>query len=256
MIEIIKNPNSSDALKFINNYHKLKSDKTFLMIIGKCMVNYHGRAKSILDWGERIIMIKQDGNILVHQPIMREPINWQPSGSRSYFNIENRQLILRSNHNHPPEKMKIIFKNIKLIIATSLYDKSNLIITGMETDIVNDIINNPDIIEKGLRINKREKHVKSGLIDLFGHDKNHKPVVIEVKRSIATISSVHQLRMYVKDIKKNIKKAEVRGILCAPHIPDMVKNLLADNDLEWKEVERRIIIPDDFQKTLKDFSFK
>ena len=31
--------------------------------------------------------------------------------------------------------------------------------------------------------------VKSGMIDLFGYDTNHVPVVIEVKRSLANISA-------------------------------------------------------------------
>ena len=85
------------------------------------------------------------------------------------------------------------------------------------------------------------------------YDKNHIPVVIEVKRSLANISAVHQLRMYVSDIKKNVDNANVRGILCAPRIPDMVKKLLSDYNLEWQEVERRVILPDDFQKTLREF---
>ena len=109
------------------------------------------------------------------------------------------------------------------------------------------------MIEKGLRITKKEKSVKSGSIDLFGYDKNHVPVIIEVKRSIATISAVHQLRMYVSDIKKDVKDAKVRGILCAPRVPDMAKKLLAEYDLEWCEVERRVVLPDDKQKTLKEF---
>jgi hypothetical protein len=33
----------------------------------------------------------------------------------------------------------------------------------------------------------------------------------------------------------------------------MVKKLLADYGLEWQEVERKIILPDDFQKTLKEY---
>ena len=57
----------------------------------------------------------------------------------------------------------------------------------------------------------------------------------------------------LKLIKKDIKEATVRGILCAPRVPDMVKKLLSDYELEWKEVERQIILPDDYQKTLKDF---
>jgi hypothetical protein len=30
----------------------------------------------------------------------------------------------------------------------------------------------------------------------------------------------------------------------------MVKNLLSDYGLEWQEVERKIVMPDDYQKTL------
>ena len=217
------------------------------------MVDYRGRAQSLLDWGERIIMIKQDGNVLVHRPEMREPVNWQPSGTTTTFHQKKNQFIIRSNHTKPPEKMKIIFRTIKTIIATTLKDTAHLAIAGMELDVVNQIVCEPTIIEEGLRISKREKQVKSGMIDLYCYDKNHTPTIIEVKRSIANISAVHQLRMYVSDVKKDVKKANVRGILCAPKIPDMVKHLLTDYDLEWKEVERKVILPDDFQKTLKDF---
>jgi RecB family endonuclease NucS len=254
LINDILNPDSSDALKFIEKYHKSKADKTFLMLIGDCMIDYHGRARSFLDWGERIIMIKQDGAVLVHQPIMREPVNWQPTGSKTEFKVKSDNLILRSRHKSPPEKMKITFRNLKLITATSLRDKAKLVISGMETDVVNEIISNPEIIEKGLRISKREKHVKSGMIDLFGYDINHTPVIIEVKRSLANISAVHQLRMYVNDIKKDVDAANVRGILCAPKVPVMVKNLLSDYRLEWQEVDRKVVMPDDYQKTLKEFS--
>ena len=254
MIHDILNPKSSDAMKFIEKYHKSKADKTLLLLIGDCMIDYRGRARSFLDWGERVIMIKQDGAVLVHQPIMREPVNWQPTGSKTEFKAKDDHLILRSHHKSPPEKMKITFRNLKLITVTSLRDKAKLVISGMETDVVNEIISNPNIVEEGLRINKREKHVKSGMIDLFGYDVNHTPVVIEVKRSLANISAVQQLRMYVNDIKKDVDEANVRGILCAPHVPDMVKKLLADYGLEWQEVERRVVLPDDFQKSLKEFS--
>ena len=253
MLKTILNPTSKDSLTFIEKRHKSKAEKTMLLLIGDCMVDYRGRARSILDWGERIVMIKQDGNVLVHQPEMREPVNWQPSGTTTEFQVENNSLVIRSRHSHPPEKMKITFRNLKMIVATSLRDKAEFVIAGMETDVVNQIISEPDTIEEGLRISKREKQVKSGMIDLFGYDKEHTPTVIEVKRSVANISAVHQLRMYVTDIKKDVDEANVRGILCAPHVPDMVKNLLSDYDLEWREVERKIVLPDDFQKTLKDF---
>lgn len=246
-------PSVSNALHFIKIHHTSKSEKTMLLVIGECIVDYQGRARSLLDWGERLVIIKQDGTILVHQPVMREPVNWQPTGSITEFKIKDGFFIINCKHLRHAEKMKIKFRQLKLVTATSLIDRANLIITGMEIDIVNQIINNPNIIEDGLRIVKREKPVKIGIIDLYGFDKKHIPVVIEVKRSLATISSVHQLRMYVKAIKRNKKEPKVRGILCAPRIPDMVKRLLEEQELEWREVKRKVILPDNHQKTLKEF---
>jgi len=249
----ILKPDIKDAFEFIDDNYVFKPDKTVLIIIGNCMIDYQGRAKSLLDWGERILILKQDGTVLVHRPIMREPVNWQPSDTKTKFKIEKDKLMVNSFHKNPNEKMKIIFKKVKSIQSVSLIDKGKLLISGMEIDVVNDIVKNPKMIEEGLRICKREKQVKSGLIDLFGYDKENIPVVIEVKRSQATISSVHQLRMYVNDLKKDIDDVKIRGILCAPHIPVMIKNLLKDYDLEWNVVERKMVLPYDNQKTLKEF---
>jgi endonuclease len=252
-METVRDPEYDKALAFIQKHHQKKPEKTFLQLIGECKVEYDGRAKSFLDWGQRIVMIKQDGNVLVHQPVMREPINWQPSGSKTSFSVEDAKFIVRSRHTNPSEKMKISFRKIFLITIAQLTDTAQLKIVGMEADVVNQIISNPDCIEEGLRIQKREKQVKSGMIDLFGYDAQHTPVIIEVKRSLATISAVHQLRMYVNDIKHESDHAEVRGILCAPRVPDMVKHLLVDYGLEWQEIERKVVMPDDFQKSLKEF---
>ncbi len=218
------------------------------------MVKYQGRAKSFLDWGERIAMIKQDGTILIHQPILREPANWQPGGSKITFTIEKEHLILNSINSNPVEKMKVYFKSISFILVTSLRDQAKIILSGMENDLVNYILLNPDCIEEGFRIKKREKSVRSGSIDLFGYDKNHTPVVVEVKRGLANMNAVHQLRMYVKDIKKDRDNVNVRGILCAPKIPDMVRNLLTDYGLEWREISYPTMLPDEHQKTLEEFS--
>lgn len=252
-INIIQYPSASHAKSFVKKHHQKKPEKTVLQLIGTCTVDYQGRAKSFLDWGDRIIILKQDGNLMVHQPTLREPINWQPAGSITEFTVKNNMFILKSRHRKPPEKMTISFKEIFSALVCSLKDNAELKIAGMEADVVNHIIENPSCIEEGLRIHKQEKQVNSGMIDLFAYDKNHTPVIIEVKRSLATISNVHQLRMYVNDIQHESEKSIVRGILCAPRIPDMIKNLLIDYNMEWKEVEHEIVLPDDQQKTLKEF---
>ena len=232
MIKNIINPNSSQSLKF---------------------VNYNGRAKSFLDWGQRFIIIKKDNTIIIHRPKMREPVNWQPQNSKINFLKEKNNFVINSLNPKCNEKMKIVFKKIDLIISSNIKDNAKLIISGMEKDIVNQILKNPSIIEEGIYISKKEKKVKSGLIDLYGFDKNHTPVIIEVKRSQATISSVHQLRTYVNDIKRDSKNIKIRGILCAPKIPEMIKTLLSEYDLESKEIKREVILYDDNQKTLNEY---
>ena len=126
MFKNIVNPLSSDALAFIEKYHRSKPDKTLLLLVGNCMVDYRGRARSLLVWGERVVMIKQDGTVLVHRPVMREPVNWQPTGSKTDFSVKDEQLILRSRHTNPPEKMKIIFLSLKMVVVSSLSDNANL----------------------------------------------------------------------------------------------------------------------------------
>jgi len=74
LLKNIHNPTTSDALSFIEKYHKSKPDKTMLLLVGDCMVDYHGRARSLLDWGERMVMIKEDGTVLVHGTVTYMPL--------------------------------------------------------------------------------------------------------------------------------------------------------------------------------------
>ena len=57
MMYNILNPDLEQSLEFLNKYYKLKPKKNLILIIGDCIIKYNGRAKSFLDWGQRIIMI-------------------------------------------------------------------------------------------------------------------------------------------------------------------------------------------------------
>jgi RecB family endonuclease NucS len=69
---------------------------------------------------------------------MREPVNWQPTVASP--NSKQRMMPhSQCRHLKPPEKMKVIFRQLKLVTATSLVDRANLVIAGMEIDVVNQI---------------------------------------------------------------------------------------------------------------------
>ena len=61
-------------------------------------------------------------------------------------------------------------------------DDQPLRITGAEADIADRIMRDPSVIEEGLRITDREKQTRSSAIDLYYVDRDHIPVIIEIKR--------------------------------------------------------------------------
>ena len=51
--------------------------KSLVILVGLMEVFYEGRAASSLGEGERLLIVKQDGSMLVHRPMGYEPVNWQ-----------------------------------------------------------------------------------------------------------------------------------------------------------------------------------
>ena len=49
--------------------------KMVVLVAGRCRVQYVGRAKSNLEPGERILIIKADGSLLVHRSVGYEAVN-------------------------------------------------------------------------------------------------------------------------------------------------------------------------------------
>ena len=117
------------------------------------------------------------------------------------------------------------------------------------------IMCDPSVIEDGLRITYREKQTRSCAIDLYGIDRDHTPAIIEIKRSQLTPSAVLQLKAYVLDHqRRHTENVRVRGILCAPNIPVMIRTLLTENELEWIVFKYELEQADDAQSTLEEFT--
>jgi len=230
-----------------------RNHNSLLLILGECQVKFNGRAKSFLDYGERLVIVKKDGAVLVHRSKGCDAINWQPPGTKTSIILDNKQLVLSSYRNNPPEQMQIRFRDIMMVIHSALKDKVSLKLTGMESDYVEMVKKDPSVIEDGLRIIGKERRTNSGAIDLYGMDKNNIPVIIELKRGTAGISAVYQLESYVNDLKKKNQNVKVRGILCAPRASSMVHNLLVERGLEYKSYRCRFLLKNENQRTLMDF---
>jgi len=222
--------------KYVDVLRNAISKKELVIIIGSCSVDYIGRGESKLTDGERIVIIKRDGALLIHRPEGFSPVNWQPDTSLIEVKYVDGKLIIRAIRDNPREQVVIYFNHIDVVIHGKLIDQGEFIMY-MDESVMSDILfEHPELIEDGLRIVEKEKPIEGGYIDLFGFDKNNNPVIIELKKVTATREAVLQLYNYVKayELKTGVKP---RGILIAPSFNPTAIEALNKLKLEWKEID-------------------
>jgi endonuclease len=194
----------------------------------KCTVHYSGRAESYLEKGDRVVIIKADNTILVHQPKGNNPINYMKQETSHKFATKNGKLQLRCSHLSNKEFMDVIISRMYFFNTHKLEDGRTITVSGTEKDMSDMLYEHPDMIEKGFTPISREEQTKYGFIDVFGYDKENILTVVECKRFKADLSAVSQLRRYVGRIKKLKGVEHVRGILAAPKITSNAKKMLED----------------------------
>jgi endonuclease len=207
----------------------LQTNKTILLGV-ECSVNYSGRAETFLPRGERVIMIKSDNTLLIHQPQGRNPINYMRDNTSHRVDVEGSKLVLKSQNLPAKEFIDVAIDKIHFLQTASLRDGQKIQLSGNEKDMADMLAGNLDIVEKGLRLVSQEEQTKYGFIDLLCFDQEYNLVVIECKRYKADFNAVQQLRRYVEkvSVSKGVKQEAVRGILVSPDITPNALKMLTD----------------------------
>jgi RecB family endonuclease NucS len=207
-----------------------------VILVGNCWVNYKGRANSKLEPGERILMIKEDGSVLVHRPIGYEPVNWQPAGCIFQTRVKGKILRVRAVRYKPSESVSISFDRVFFVSVMKLIDNGIFSLHASESDMQRAILVDPSLLEAGFEPISYEKKVEPGFVDVYGVDKNGRLVVVELKRRTAGKSAAIQLAKYI-DFVKTMANRELRGILVAPSLAKGVQTILTSLGLEFKALE-------------------
>jgi len=232
-VSVCSNPNLVDAVKVIQN--GLAKGET-ITISGCCRVNYSGRASSTLGLGERIIIVKADGSVLVHRPVGYEPVNWQPSGCLVNAEIVDGELKVRAVRLQPREVVSIFFTKVYLVSSIKLIDDGDFTLFVSEQQMREAILSEPSMVEVGFRVLSVERPMEeAGFTDIIGEDSSGNLVVIEIKRSSAGKDAVLQLKRYMESIQKTLNRP-VRGIIVAPSLRKGSQGLLATLNLEFKSI--------------------
>ncbi|MFC1647924.1 endonuclease NucS [Nanoarchaeota archaeon] len=218
-----------------------------------CSIKYSGRAESLLKRGDRIIIIKGDNTLLVHQPENSSPVNYMKAGTSYNFENKDDNLLLKAIKDK--EYMDIEVFKIYNFMSQKLDDGLALELVGTEADMSDMIKQEPEIISNDFKPLSREEHTKFGFIDVFGHDGKGNLVLIECKRYNAGLDAVQQLRRYVEKIKDAKGVDKIRGIIASPTISPNAEAMLKKWGFEWISVNppKRLEKYNQDQKSLGEF---
>ncbi|MBW2990402.1 endonuclease NucS [Candidatus Woesearchaeota archaeon] len=203
-----------------------------------CEVNYSGRAEAFLARGDRMIIVKSDNTLLVHQPEGGNPINYMRPKSKVALENFEKHLVLKARNLESKDYIDVEIFRVYNFMNHKLEDGIKQELAGNEKDMSDMIKAKPELISKDFKPLSREEHTKFGFIDVFGHDKKGNIVIVECKRYTASLQCVTQLRRYVEKIKelKGLKATQVKGILASPKISPNAKEMLEKWKFKWVEV--------------------
>lgn len=229
----IKDPTLEEAASIIR---RSLSAQRLLILVGNCRVEYKGRASSTLDWGQRVLVVKSDGSVLVHRPSGYEPVNWQPSKCMFRVEADAESLLIVAARPQQKETLSLFFDRILSVDSYDLVDRGDFNLYVSEEQMKEAILARPELVENGFRPIGSEKNLgEAGFTDIVGEDSNGNLVVVEIKRNPAGRDSVLQLNRYIDSIKKNLGRG-LRGIIVAPELKKGTQGLLASMSLEFKAI--------------------
>lgn len=203
----------------------------------ECEVDYSGRAEAHLPIGERLIVIKADNTLLVHQPEGNAPVNYMKPETKHSVVEREGSLILQSQNSPLQEYLDIKMTKVHFVNSAPLKDGQKIKIIGTEKDMSEMIYNNPSLIADDFKPLSMEEHTKYGFIDVFGYDSAKNLVIVECKRYNADLSAVTQLRRYVEKMKRLRGIETVKGIIAAPKITANALGMLEDWGFKFVAVE-------------------
>ena len=229
----LRDPGPDQLASFLDEH--LRAGDALVQVVSECEVLYSGRAASVAEAGDYLVIVKQDGSVQVHSHRSVKPVNWQPHTDDLFVGVEDGVAVLRAERFNPSEMVRVAFLAPALAQALELRESGGFVLMGSEAEMQQALARHPEVIEPGLEVLHRELPTEVGGIDLFARDAEGALVVVELKRSKANQEAVHQLSRYVDSVRRLVPDA-VRGILAAPAVTAPALNQLGSLGLEFREV--------------------
>lgn len=200
-----------------------------------CSISYSGRTGSDLAEGDRLVILKEDGCVLVHRRTNYQPVNWQPPGCVFQTQISESKLIVKAIRPSPLETLTLRIDRVDFLGTVQLDDSAKFQLHSSEEEMQKAILAEPDLVEPGLQIVDFEKKVVPGFVDVYAIDSQGNTVVIEIKKDSAGSSAVKQLAEYLKYIQAPAGR-RLRPIIVAPSLAKGVLPMVKKMGFEFRRL--------------------
>lgn len=202
------------------------------IVVADCTVNYAGRLAAHLPRATRLIIIKADGSLLVHAEAgAYKPLNWM--NAPNHLVEESGRWFLT---NGKGEQLTIDLHEIHMDTTVELGEDPGLQKDGVEFELQRLLAEQPEAIEEGMTLIRREYPTPIGPVDLLCRDAAGEMVAIEIKRR-GEMDGVEQLTRYLEFLNRDERLAPVRGIFVAQAVKPQARTLATDRGIAWTEVD-------------------
>jgi RecB family endonuclease NucS len=207
------------------------------LIVARCEVHYTGRLTAVLPEALRLIMVKNDGSVMVHADSGGyKPSNWMTAPTI----IEESAGHMQVRKVKGEDVLDIRIAEVVSDVTHDMGEAARLEKDGVERHLQELLADAPGWCGEGFRLVRREWPTDIGPVDLMCRDDEDGWVAVEIKR-IGTIDAVEQLTRYLERIRLDPAMAACRGVLAAQEIKPQAKVLAESRGLAWAEVDLAVL---------------
>jgi RecB family endonuclease NucS len=209
------------------------------LIVARCEVTYSGRLSAFLPESTRLLMLKDDGSVLVHADAGGyKPLNWMTPPT--VIETGDDVVVVRKRAGRSEDRLEIKLLEVLSDVSHDMGEAAALEKDGVERDLQLLLAGDPTHIERGLRLVKRVWPTAVGPVDLMCRDESDGWVAVEIKR-VGTIDAVEQLSRYLDCIRVDPARAGCRGLLVAQAIKPQAVALAESREIATVEVDLAVL---------------
>lgn len=208
------------------------------LVVARCSVDYTGRLTAHLPTATRLLMVKNDGSLLIHSDGgSYKPLNWMsppctltveaPSTDQSDMGVVE---LWRVAQTKTPDQLVVSVYEVLHDSEHDLGVDPGLVKDGVEAHLQKLLAEQIELLGDGHTLVRREYMTAIGPVDILATDAEGQSVAVEIKRR-GEIDGVEQLTRYLELMNRDPLLAPVQGVFAAQEIKPQARTLAEDRGI-------------------------